>query len=485
MNAATAIALDPSATTAPSDSLLLPLLSPLPSVKKKKRKVAGRQTLEEWNGSVCVKIYPTRWRDKKRRKLYHAYTLAWHDAGKRFRQKFSDLEVARREAQRIAGDIANGRTARLQFSQADVASLLRCRELLHKIGDPALELVVSAYVESAQTLLDAGIGRPPGPAELARFFLKHQPPDLVPRNIPDVVTEYLAKKVTNKRGLAISSKWKRIRDKMLERFATAFKDRTFSSLVSERELDDWLDSLRDRKTTRLGLRARRNYLDAIKSVATFAKLRGYLAKDWTVLDSVSDPEPPAARINLYTPDELVRLLNKAESYPAGRKLVPFIAITAFAGVRHGEMNEEKVEHLDWADLDFDGKEILLGEDVTKTGAARTADMPDNLMAWLLPYRKRSGKICDLANTSNALCRLRVKAGITGSKRNALRKSFGTYKSALTRNPEAVADMMGNSPQVIRANYRRIQNRLLPDAERWFSIMPTRADLLPLFAWRKG
>jgi len=143
-----------------------------------------------------------------------------------------------------------------------------------------------------------------------------------------------------------------------------------------------------------------------------------------------------------------------------------------------------VRLLDWQDFDWEEKTIYIGKGAAKTGRDRVVDLPDNLIAWLLPYRKTKGRICELANTSNALCALRKRAGIIGNKRNALRKSFISYKKALTQNIEAVADQAGNSPGIIRKNYLRSDTRMKRAAERWFSIMPTRADVLPLFQWQE-
>ncbi len=177
------------------------------------------------------------------------------------------------------------------------------------------------------------------------------------------------------------------------------------------------------------------------------------------------------------------------------------------------MNEEKIAHLDWADLDFDEKGILVEGEVSKTGKPRVVDMPDNLIAWLEPYRRPAGKICSLENTSNALCRLRAKAvrellkdadrlansgnteratslrqiakGLAGPKKNALRKSFASYKDARTGNIEHVAAQAGNSPGVLRRNYLKVTTKMKGLADRWFAIMPIRADILPLFAWGKA
>jgi len=414
---------------------------------------------------VTIPIWRTRWRDKKRRKTYVSYTLAWRDATGRHREKRSDLVSAKSRAEAVATSIANGQVELLQFTPADRASLQRARELLAPTGQP-IEVAAGIYAQIVEILG----GRCPLTA--ARQWAATHPAGVVQRNIPEIVTELLAKRL-------IASKWRRMLSKMLERFAKHFTGPLGS--VQPREIDDWLDSLKD-----VGLRTRRNHRAAIESLIRFSRDRGYIAKDADPMAAVSDPKVPDAPVNLYSPEELVKLLTRAESTAAGRKLVPLIAITAFAGIRHGEMHEEKIESLNWSDIDFEAKSIYVTRGAAKTGRDRTVDMPDNLIAWLLPYRRPAGKICVLKNTSNAFCRLRKQAGIIGPKKNALRKSFISYQLALTRNIEGVADQAGNSRGIIIKNYKRSDTRLRAAAARWFQIVPERADVLPLFTWaQKG
>ncbi len=383
----------------------------------------------------------------------------------------------------------------LSFTPADKASYLRAAELVRSTGKP-LELAAAIYTECVQ-ILD-GIATP---EEACRFYKAQHPAGVVVKSSADIVTELFSKR-------KVCGKWQRVLQKMLDRFAGKFPG-PLNTIVA-RDLDDWLDTLKAKSGRTVGLRTRRNYREAIADLCRFAKDRGYLARDWNRLAAVSDPEPPRVEVNLYTPDELLYLLTAAESYDAGRKLVPLITITAFAGVRHGEMNEEKIAHLDWADLDFEEKAIFVDGKVSKTGNPRVADMPDNLIAWLEPYRRTSGKICALENTSNALGRLRAKAvreilkeagnlanteratwlraiakGLAADKKNALRKSFISYKDAQTGNTDHVAALAGNSSGVIRSNYLRVTTKMKREAKRWFTLMPDRADVLPLFTWAQG
>ncbi len=404
-----------------------------------------KKPLEVKVGSVGIRIYLTRWTDPKRRRTYASHTIAWRDATGRHREKRNSLAAAKTRAEEIATRISNGELSLGAMSNADKVRTVDWNERAHKLG------------VSPQQVFDRG------EQEIKADRTRTQ---IVRKPCPEIVEEFFEKR-------RMGGKWKRILGKMLERFAKWHPGPLVE--MTGRALDDWLDTLK------FGLRSRMNYRNAIQSLVEFAKTRGYAAKEFNPFEEVSNPVPPAASVNLYTPEELIKLLTIAESSAAGRKLVPLICITAFCGIRHGEMNEEKIEALDWSDVDLKHRSIYVQIGAAKTGKDRTVEIPENLAAWLAPYVRPRGKICELSNTSSAICRLRKKAGITGRKKNGLRKSFISYRLALSRNIEAVADGAGNSAAVIRKNYKR-SDFLQETAARWFTIFPARADNLPLFDW---
>jgi len=500
MNPAIPHLADPRAASTPRpDRLRIRIdLGPRPSIPEMATPASVRpepKTIDIKIGTSVhsFRYWKTKWTNKKTRRVYSAYELA--PQGGRRKEKRSTLKALRERCHDIAVAMENGETARLQLTAADQTSYLRAKESLAPIGVP-VERAADIYTQCVQILS----GRASVLAAVQDYLL-HHPDGSLPKNIPDIVAKFFEKR-------RMGGKWRRVLKKMLERFAAKFTG-SFTA-VAGRDVDDWLDSLKDKKGKPVTLRTRRNYFEAIVSLASFTIAQGYAPKDWSILEGVTNPEPRKASVNIYSPQELAALLNFAESYEAGSKLVPFIAITAFAGVRHGEMNEEKIEHLDWRNVRFRTKRIIIGQDnEAKTNRARVVDMPENLIAWLKPYARPNGRICPLSNTSNALCRLRKKAVISlrqeaakvanserrrtleelakqleGPKKNALRKSFISYRKALTSDIAKVAEEAGNSAAVIRQNYLHVDEEMREEAERWFAITPKRADVLPLFAWGK-
>jgi len=152
-------------TAATCDSAQVPSATPS-AVKVRQRKKFTEVRL----GSVLVKVYRSRWRDKKRRKLYRAHTIIYHDlvAGRpvRKREKRSSRQDALDRAAQLAIDLANHRTQRLQATDADLASLHRAQELIAPTGK-ALELVAADYAE-AFSILQPSFSLQPSAFSLAR-----------------------------------------------------------------------------------------------------------------------------------------------------------------------------------------------------------------------------------------------------------------------------------------------------------------------------
>jgi hypothetical protein len=99
---------------------------------------------------------------------------------------------------------------------------------------------------------------------------------------------------------------------------------------------------------------------------------------------------------------------------------------------------------------------------------RYVPMQPNLIAWLHPYRKTKGPVCETVNLTNALRRIAAKAGVE-YKRNALRNSFISYRVAVTKDIAKVAHEAGNSVQEIADSYlKELTER---QGLAWFGIAP--------------
>src|ERR1035441_3491487 len=78
-------------------------------------------------------------------------------------------------------------------------------------------------------------------------------------------------------------------------------------------------------------------------------------------------------------------------------LVPFLAIGAFAGLRHAE-----IQRLDWSEVRLDENLIEIKASKAKTASRRLVPIVPNLKQWLAKYRQPEGKVCEYVNVPKQL-----------------------------------------------------------------------------------
>jgi len=225
------------------------------------------------------------------------------------------------------------------------------------------------------------------------------------------------------------------------------------SEVGAAEIDAWLAGL----SRTLSPQSVLNFRRVTHSLFTEAVRRG-----WTLKNPVTNatrPKVPHSDVTIYTPEEAAQLLQACPE-----RLVAPVALGLFAGLRTAE-----IMHLDWNQIDMEGKSIRLVR--TKTGRPRIVPIAKNLHAWLAPRAASSGPLCTIAERMFAteLEAARTKAGIAGDKDNAMRHSYGTYRTASTQNVAQVSLEMGNTPKMVEDHYRELVNK--KQASAFFAIVP--------------
>ena len=399
-------------------------------------------------GSAVVKIYRTP------SKGCDSYTLSFWVNHERKRRTCADLEAAKTEAEQIATHLAAGEVEVAKISSADSACYLRAKQLADSVNLP-LETLAAQFVEAKQSL---------GPIPLRNaieYYLKKHPKDMQPRLISEVIAEMLE----SKRQDGLNPKYLLHLRYDLGKFAKAFHCNI--ATVTGAEIDAWLRGLG------VAARTRNNLRNAVQTLFSYAKLKKFLPKDHDELDAVPLAKDKGGEIEVFTPFELESLLNCADE-----RLVPFLALGAFAGIRHAE-----IQRLNWDDLKLEDDLIEIKAAKAKTASRRTVPITDNLKAWLLPHAKAYGPVCVYKNVAHEINKLvrDVNANwkaqnlehVLNWKHNGLRHSFISYRIAEIKNVAQVALEAGNSPQIIFSNYRELVRPA--DAQRWFSIVPRHAE----------
>lgn len=380
-----------------------------------------------------------------------SYWMLFYGRGKdRKRESRVSFKALEKRAGDIAIAIQNGQLQMAQFTEDQRASHRRCLEIAGKLNPaPSLELLISEAVE-------------------ARLASRAK---IVHKTCPQAADELITFKENNLRR----KKWIRSALKpMLDRLAEYYTGPIDALLPV---LNDWLGTLKG------GPVYRKHHRDAAAQLLRFACGKGWLRYSTDELErelrTVDNPELPEIEIRTWSPEQVVKLL--ASTYA---NMIPFTTLQVFAGIRHEELNPEAFDlakrPLDWEDVNWETGQIHVPKKTAKTGESRLVPMEPNLVAWLLPHRKVSGRICEVSNTSNCLSRAKHRARLPagrGDSRNVLRKTYISARVAITKNRGLVAEESGTSIAKMKSNYKAVMTET--QAKRLFNIFPTHADILQI------
>jgi integrase len=389
-------------------------------------------------GSSVVKVY----RDLKPTGTY--YRVAYHIGGKRHRLHFNNLEKATSEAEAKASQLSRGDVDAMQLSGKDRLVYGRAVEAIREYGVP-LDAAALEYNE-ARKILD-GVAL----VDAARFYARHHGRDVKRKAVSDAIREMIE---TKKVG-GVSDVYLNDLRYRLGLFANTFRCDLVS--LTPDDMQRFFDNID------LSARSFNNFLRTLKTFCRFAQDRGWLSKEIDLLGGVKRRKEKSTPVEIFTPQEMVALLEHATA-----EIAPCFALGAFAGLR-----SEEILRLDWEDVTRRPGFIEVAAHKAKTAARRLVPITDNLRHWLRPLRSN-----DLVwqNTKAMFhkTRLRVaaEAGVRW-KQNVLRHSFISYRLAQIQDVNRVALEAGNSPQMIFRHYRELTT---PEQGcTWFSIAPATSN----------
>jgi len=379
---------------------------------------------------------------------YPGYVVTYSLFHKRKQVWRTDLEDAKTAARDACIKIANGEQHSLMLNSSDRMVYLRASEAVAKLNIP-IDVACRDYAE-AHAIIAGRVGL----VEVCRDWIKRHAVELQRIKLADAV-EQLKEQARNDRKAR--DRQERIAT-VLGRFAEDLQVEVHA--VTPDLVSRWLASLP------FAERTRRNYSDMLGFFNRFCARRGYIAKGTDWMDGVQKyRKRKIGTIATYEPSEMEVLLRYAEK--KAKDMVPFLAIGAFAGLRHSE-----IDRLDWKQVDLDdgdGFIEVLPVDGTKSDERRRlVPIQPNLKAWLLRYLKTSGPVCPQKNSTRQLDLIATGAGMAWL-RNSLRYGFISYRVAACADVARVADEAGNSVTVIRQNYLK---RVRPaQAVEYFNILP--------------
>jgi site-specific recombinase XerD len=153
----------------------------------------------------------------------------------------------------------------------------------------------------------------------------------------------------------------------------AMKFRDIASQISEvepRQLEEVLSPL--------GKGSRNRHLRIIRAVFAFAVRKGWAKEN--VACKLDFTKLPKRSIEIFSNEQIQGMLNLA--LESEREMIPYFALGAFAGLRVGS---EQLNKLLWSDIKFNEKHIVVRPELSKTGKRRFIPIADNLEQWLRLY----------------------------------------------------------------------------------------------------
>jgi integrase len=413
------------------------------------RKRKRSSVVEIGTGPARVKIYTVNRKDG-----YSMFSLYWKEGGQRKVRHLACMEEARLIAQQTTVRLTNGWSASDEVTKRELELLRHCERKAQEFGvslTAAMDEWASARKAAGEiTLSDA-----------VRFYAANRIDLLAVRTITQTADEF----VESRRGSGVSDIYVRNCKASLKRFTDCVQGNITDVTVAD--INRFLKGLKG-----LGPVSRNGIRRNIVTMFSFAKRQGYLHPERKTAAELSETfKQPETEIQIFTPEEMERLLLAAHA-----RILPLMAIGAFAGIRSAE-----IHRLDWEDIKWDRGHIEIAGKKAKTAARRLVPLSDNLKAWLAPWRGETGKIISITDYSGALSDTAVKAKIPGGwRQNALRHSFISYRVAETGDVARTSLEAGNSPKMIFRHYREIVDE--EAAKAWWSIRPPEGWVPPELKW---
>lgn len=407
-----------------------------------------------------VRIYEQPVHSKGRK--YKSYRIVYFKEGRRVRERARTLELARNRVQELKGELKTGtvHVGTLTAKQKHVIG--DALELLEKEGGQlGLLEALNQFFEAKRLLAGKATTVP----DAVRGYLKVQErAKLEEITFPELVEKYIV--------WVKAQKSRRYSLDMRARLRTAAK--TLKKNIADiktADIDEWLQGMK-----KLSGRTKNNYRTAVRTLFRYARDKNYLPRqEKTEAEFTSRYAEDPTDIEIYTVDQIKTLLTHITP-----RMVPFVALGAFAGLRSAE-----ITRLEWKHVRFDTNVIVVPVTVAKTSNRRLAPILPVLRAWLKPFEKDKGKVLvdildefALARALNtAFQEMRDKEGklLIKNLHNGLRHSFVSYRVSATQNVHQVSLESGNTPRIIFSNYRELVEDP-KQAEAYFKIMPTKARL---------
>jgi site-specific recombinase XerD len=226
-------------------------------------------------------------------------------------------------------------------------------------------------------------------------------------------------------------------------------------------------------------KSRINFIITINAFFNFAVEEGWRGENPAA--TIKRPKLDEIVTDILSPDQAKKLIEEA-SKPENIDVFPTLLVQLFAGPRRSEL-----PHIAWGLIK--GKYLRLEN--TKVRIKRAVELPEVLLDWLAPYRRKVGRIFAPADVhydpsdtrpiedsfTYRLGQIAEAANISLTK-NVLRHTAITYRVASTEDINATALWAGNSVEVIREHYLGAATK--DDAATFYALRPAAgSNVIPI------
>ena len=415
------------------------------------------------SGNISLKIYAS-WNTSQRKDSktgqtakvkIPSYSFNYYIGSERKKITRSSLAKAKEEAKSMLTKLRSGEAKTLELKGYERRIYLHADQLLKQWNpDVPLDSAILDYTNAMKRVGERDISL----ADIVKDFANRNQSTFESRMLPDVIEEFIAAKTKRGCSEAYVSTLCRLRN-FGDMFSIPIKGLTKEMITHFVE-------------SRGQARTQFNYLGSISTLIRYAVKNRYAPPH--LLDEVTSLEKPslkAGKVEVFTPVELEEMLTSSRP-----KLIPWIAIAAFAGLRTSE-----IMRLDWSNVYLERKTVDIPAEKAKTQSRRSVPLCDAAILWLRPHAKDKGRVTPYAQENKVIAAIKSdlkafrknKGGKFSWKRNGFRHGFCSYRLAILKDLQKVAYEAGNSPQMIQRHY----HELVPqeEAARWFSVSPPQSQ----------
>ena len=348
---------------------------------------------------------------------------------------------------------AVGRRAELDIEAANIVTTTATRMKVTRLTDEQVKVAERVFARIGDRSLD----------EVADFFLKNYREPVRQMTVAAAFDQFIAdRKKQNRRPDTLRNLTGRV---------GMFSRLHGTKHVAEVTHDDCRDFVFRKGTSP------RNQINDRLAVSNF--LNWCVRRQFATTNHMEAVDKPA--VDSHEPSVLSlgdcrKLLAAARDYKGGL-LLPYVAVSLFAGLRPTELSR-----LNWDRVDLTEKTITLDGSMAKTRQRRIVKLPDNCVAWLLPLALKHPEFVPAAFQRH-FGRVKHAAGFNGKDggkdangkklrpwvQDYMRHTAISMYLAKHQHEGEAATWAGNSPNVIHRHYKGLVKEA--DATEFWKLTP--------------